>query len=621
MALAAALALPVLPRRVHLSEAGAPTLGFDPAVAHLLLAAAALAVVGWYALVGRRAAPEGAVPPLASAPPGAARLALGVGLLILLLYFPPFLARYGPYGEDQYFLSALLRERVGQRPYLDFEFIYGPLLIFPIARWFDWLGYSMHAYYWFLAVIEALTFGTAAYALARMVPAGRTRWAAIGVLLVLLINDNLGLSWIALRRLLPVAILLMHARLAPSRHGWLATGGMLGLLAVLSLEYALAVAAAIVGLAALEALAARRLQPVARAGLLLLAATGVAGAMAFALMGDGTGDWLRATWLIIALRGGGEAAFPFQVSANAVAVFGLLFLASAWLGTGLTRLPATGFESGDRFLALALAYAVVALKSGLARSDMYHLVPPVLGLVVVALVPFRFATLAPPAPQRRLALALVALVCLTYAPGLAGAGRFWARGLVLGARDVLSGRPPDGAEPAAARGPRLGAERTSQNPAWVPLAEFLASAPNAARPVFYYERTWGLDKMIGAPKPRGVYANDDYLVSDEIGLGLRRFLEDHPAALVVIDRPAWDYLQDSTAAPSYRSMFWIGRERSPAVRFLERWSSSHFGTATVDERVRKRDRWARTVGTHLVAHYAPMAEFGNWLVLARPERP
>lgn len=599
LAVAAALALPILPRRVHLSEAGAPTLGFDPAVAHLLLAVAALGVVGWYAVVGRRA----------------------VALLMLALYFPPFLARYGPYGEDQYFLSALLRERVGQQPYLDFEFIYGPLLIFPIARWFDWFGYSMHAYYWFLALVEALTFGGAAYALARALPDRRARWVAVGVLLILLVNDNLGLSWIALRRLLPVAILLVHARLAPSRHGWMVTGSLLGLLGVLSLEYALAVGAAIVGLALLEALAARRAQPLARVGLLLLAAAGVSGAVALFLMGGGTGAWLRATWQIIALRGGGEAAFPFQLSLNALAVFGLLFLASAWLGTGLGRLPVTGFEMGDRFLAASLAYAVVALKSGLARSDMYHLVPPVLGLVAVVLVPLRFAALAPPARQRRLALALVALVCLTYAPGLAGAGRFWARGLVLGARDVLTGRPADGAEPRAARGPRLGAERTSQNPAWVPLAEFLASGSNASRPVFYYERTWGLDKMIGAPKPRGVYANDDYLVSDEIGLGLRRFLEDHPATLVVIDRPAWDYLQDSTAAPSYRSMFWIGRERSLPVRFLERWSSSHFGTATVDERVRKRDRWARTVGTHLLGHYAPLAEFGNWLVLARSETP
>jgi hypothetical protein len=124
--------------------------------------------------------------------------------------------------------------------------------------------------------------------------------------------------------------------------------------------------------------------------------------------------------------------------------------------------------------------------------------------------------------------------------------------------------------------------------------------------------------MIGVPKPREVYALDDYLVSDAAGLELRAYLERRPDALVLIERAAWAWLLDQTIEPVEGSMFWLGRVRSWPFRFLERWSSSHFGTAPLDEQVRKRHRWARTVGAHVLAHYSPAAEFGNWIVLSRP---
>ncbi|MGH7464476.1 MAG: hypothetical protein ACREK1_04815, partial [Longimicrobiales bacterium] len=274
-------------------------------------------------------------------------------------------------------------------------------------------------------------------------------------------------------------------------------------------------------------------------------------------------------------------------------------------------------EAGDRFLLASLAYAVIAAKSGMARSDMYHLVPPVLGLVGVALLPLQFAAFAASRALQRASIAAVVLICVTYAPGLIGSSRIWGEGLVRGARDVVTGRPTTDQIPQRSRGPRIGAERTELPPAWIRLAEYLADDARAARPVLFYEAAWGLDRYIGVAKPQGIYATDDYLVSDDAGLELRGFLAEHPDALVVIERSTWQALTGSERAPAYTSMFWFGGRRSPAVRFLEHWSSSHYGSAVIEEQERKRDRWARTVGTYVLEHYAPVGDFDDVLVLGR----
>lgn len=624
-ALSVLLLLPVVPRYVHATR-GTPPGGFDPSAAHLLVALAALACIALYAVLARREPAAGveAAPahPLVLVdrvrPRAEAALVFG---LFVLAYFPPFLQRYGPYGEDSYFLSVLQRVIGGQRPYAEFEFLYGPLLLFPLAGWISAFGYTLRAYYAFLALIEAATFAALTYGLGAVLPDRRQRLLALGVAVVLLVNDNLGLSWIALRRLLPIALLLVYVlRGRTRRAGWAATAGMLGVQILLSLEYAASCVIALGAVGVLESYARRSWRPAVRAGLAVGAAFAVAALLAWGMMGQDAVEWLAATRRIIALRGGGEAAFPFQLSVNAAAVFALLFLGCAWLGAGLARLRGAEPTPGDLFLAASVAYAVVAMKSGLARSDMYHLVPPLLGVAAVLLTRLELSVFRMSPALRKAGIAALALTCLTYLPGLTGAGRLWARGWVLGARDFITRYPVSGVVPAASRTVLIGRGRTLVNPQWIRLAEYFADPARVSRPVLFYERTWGLDKVVGVAKPRGVYPTDDYLVTDEEGLALRRFLARDPTALVVVDTTAWKHLLDSTHTPAYASMFWFGRVRSLPVRFLERWSSSHFGTAVVEERIRKRDRWARTVGGYLREHYAPAEAFGEWIVLARRAR-
>ncbi len=613
-----AAAMVTVPARVHLAAAAAGG-GYDPSVAHLVLVAAAGTWAALHLLRGAMPVPASPVP--AGLPAGRRREARLVGLAVfgacLLLYFPPFLARYGPLGEDKYFLSSLLRLLDGQRPYADFEFIYGPLLLLPLAGWTAVAGYSLASYYWFLALVEAATWGAVAVGLGRLIPDRRSWLLALAALAIVLVNDNFGLSWIVLRRLLPLLVLLSWALWWRDRRRWAVPAALFGVQLLVSLEYAAASGAALGGAALVEALAARRLEPVWRGARIGLLGCVIGAAGALLLMGGEAAAWLAATWRIVVLRGGGEAGFAYHPSVNGLAVLVLLFLACAAVGAGLRRRGAT-FEAGDRFLLASLGYALVAMKSGLARSDMYHLVPPVLGLIGAVLLPLPTAVFAVPAWHRRLRASAVAVICATYLPGLvAGGGRLWAQALALGARDVLTGRPASSAVPVRSRLPVLGPERTEADPAWMALAEYFGDTERAGVPVVFYERSWGLDRHIGVAKPVGVYPTDDYLVSDEKGLEVRRFLEAHPEALVIVSDESWAYLTVPGPEPAYTSMFWFRRVRSLPVRFLEYWSSSHFGTATIEERVRKRDRWARTVGRWLAEHYAPRHAVGDVVVLGR----
>jgi hypothetical protein len=433
---------------------------------------------------------------------------------------------------------------------------------------------------------------------------------------VLLLNDNLGLSWSALRRLLPVAIILVYAMSGRTRKGAAAVAALAGIQVVTSLEYAVAALFAIGTMGIADAIARRSVAPLVRVATIGLAGLGVGALLAFLMMGGDTPGWLLATWETIRVRGAGEAAFAFQPSVNAGAAFLLLLLAAGRFGAGLRALQGGELAPGDLGLIGSLAYALVAFKSGLARSDMYHLAPPLLGIIAMVMLPWRWNTFSRAPGGRRLATAAVLTLAVTYALGFSGAGRFWLRGWALGAWDVVRGVPLARAD-VPARHPRISTGINGADPLAVSLTRYLESGPHAQAPVFYYERAWGLDKFVGVAKPVGIYATDDYLVSDELGLRLRDYLAQHPDAIVIVDQPTWDYLLDPAKAPGFTVMFWFRRTRSLPVRFLEVVTSSHFGDVVIDEQVHRRDRWVRTVGSYVRDAYTPDSTFGRMVILKR----
>lgn len=558
-------------------------------------------------------------PPVEHSPPDEGRATgvevVGVALLVLLIYWPPFLARYGPFGEDAYFLSAVQRVIGGQRPFADFEFIYGPLLIVPLGAWLKAFGFALAPYYWFLALVEAVTYVCLLCVLARWLPERRHRLAVLVMVAALVINDNLGLSYLAIRRLLPIAVLALSAS---QRGGTVLAAVALGIQVNLSVEYALAATVGLGAMGGVAALVQRDGRPLARAVLTGTLGLGLGLGLGAVLLGRATQDWLSATTAIVLARGGGEAGFPFQVTVNVVAVFALVLWGAFHLGSGTRSREGRAVSGGDLFLVGSVVYALVAMRSGLARADMYHLVPPVLGLVVFVLVGPQGGRFAIPVAARALTSTAAILVVVTYVPGLIGAARTPVTGWLRGARDVLGGRVA--VSPAGvARGPRIPSPRVEVEGTAAAVAQYLAEPARSSRPVVFYGALWGLDRLVGVSKPSGLYPVDDYLMSDDVGAGVRGYLEKHGEALVLVNAQEWERLRGAEVGTDVRPMFWLRGRRGLETRFLEWWSSAHYGLAPLDEVVRKRERWAHTVGFLLVERYVEAARFGNVIVLRRSD--
>ena len=104
-----------------------------------------------------------------------------VFLVFVALYAPPFLARYGPYIEDSLFLNYLLRMHCGLTPYRDFQFIYGPLMLYPAFYWTEIFGYSMSSFFGYLSLLEGLQFAVLILVLQRYLPTRSKRYAVFVV--------------------------------------------------------------------------------------------------------------------------------------------------------------------------------------------------------------------------------------------------------------------------------------------------------------------------------------------------------------------------------------------------------------------------------------------------------
>ena len=118
-----------------------------------------------------------------------------VFVAFVLAYFPTFVVRYGPYYEDTLFVTALFRMACGQAPFRDFEFLYGPLMLYPIWEWMKVFGVSMESYFGFVAIQEGLQFAVLMAALQLTVKNRRHRYLIFILLAPFLVNTLLGPNW------------------------------------------------------------------------------------------------------------------------------------------------------------------------------------------------------------------------------------------------------------------------------------------------------------------------------------------------------------------------------------------------------------------------------------------
>jgi hypothetical protein len=590
----------------------AARLGYDIGAAHAgvvgwsLLALLLASVLLRQARLGEAAAP--AAGSAASTPSLRRRLleALVVFAVFFALYCPPCLARTGDFVEDKYFLTALWRMQCGDQPYRDFEFLYGPLMVFPAHAWMNVFGFSLLSYYTLFALLQGALFVAVMLVLQRYMPQTRARYAAFVLLVPSLFDILLGFNYLGWRRILPVFALLVVAARPLSPRALVAAAAILGVELAYSLEYGLAGLAACGGIYALLLARPGRARVVrAGAGLALLS-VGIGLALIAVSTWPLLGDYFAATRHVLqeASRHG-YGAFAFYFTAHSLSLFGLLALAVVVVGAGLRQAARVAPSEGDLLLAGAIAYALVSLKVALQRADIWHMASPFLALVLAVLLAPRASLFVLPANFRRLALALIAVSAVTNALGYVPLGRWYRNGLRQGAADVLTSAPLAG--PVESREGSIQAELTEQDRALVELAEYLTAGERKQRPVMFYSGRFWAGHHLGVC-PIG-YTFYDMLYSDARA-PLERTLRGHPDALVLLE------------AESYTQLFGPGPyvEPSPQLRKVERLASV---LATVQyhqspiENTIEDAMWKRALGDALRRDFEEVARFGGTVVLAK----
>ena len=529
------------------------------------------------------------------------------------MYFPIFLAKYGPFIEDEVFLNVLLRMQSGQQPYVDFEFLYGPLMIYPAHLWTKLFGYSMVSFYSYLALLEALPFVALLAVLQRYFSKPLIRYAVFLLIAVLLFNTLLGPNQNAIRKLLPVFLILLIT-VRPRSLMTIAAGSLLlGLQLSYSHEYGVAALVGILGMYGFLAVRERDVSYVRFALATLIISASVWYASSALLLGEGFSSYIVETVYLSRQFGAGEAGFRFYWTLNSLAIFGLIGLACVFIGRGITRPTDTPIGPGDLLLLCGLVYALIGLKSGLNRADLWHLNPPILVLVVAFLLPSAKSLFAYSNRIRWVATTLIVIIAATYLVGILPSGSLYASGLLRGLRDSIAPQATTGVIAVKTRAPTVEIERSHPDLEAIRMGEYLADESRADRPVFFYYDLWELGIYVGVPKTD--FINDDFLYSDERGDLLRNYLEEREEVIVVISRPVYERLF-GLSNPKEDSELELRYQTSVTKSLAKRLSTVHYQGVETELQL-KEQRWERTVGDYVRSHFGLVAEFGDYLVLMR----
>lgn len=571
-----------------------------------------MGLVGWsvFVFVVLWAASPRVSPPSDPAPSQVGRIrwleVAVVFAVVVLAHWPPLLVRYGPYAEEKYLLSALARMACGQLPFLDFEFLYGPLMIALADGWMHAVGFSMQAYYWLFALLQGLFYAALAVGVQRFVPKFTHRLIVFAVLGLFGLDALMGLNWFGWRKYLSVvAMLVIAARPRDLRNAVIA-GGVLAVHLAYTFDYGLYGLAACGGIYAVMLRRPGIWRTVA-AGLvtLVVAITGFMTIAAFTT-GDLAG-YLASTWAVLAQASAhNTGGFYFYFTVHSLAAFGMLSLALATIATGMRRFGAAEPSADDLYLVGAVVFAIVAMRGGLQRADVWH--------VTAAFFPLGFALLATTRhtlfTRDRLAGAtaclLVAIVAVTNAIGVAPIAASHIKGMTNATRDVLRGVPAEGG--VVSRGYSVQNERTRPNADLAGLAAFLARPDMVDRPVLLYNRAWLLNFETGVC-PIG-YLNYEWMYGDATH-PITEVVAANPSALVVMRTTSFESLQRG----SYEE------DDPSALDLLRRvgliTSTVHYRQSHLERRI-KDGLWRNGVGAMIRESHAELGRFGRYVVIGAP---
>ncbi|MGQ0734412.1 MAG: hypothetical protein ACT4QD_12235 [Acidobacteriota bacterium] len=531
-----------------------------------------------------------------------------VFVLFALAYCPLFLARYAPYSEDIYFLTALGRMECGQIPYRDFGFLYGPSMIYLLWGWAQVFGVGWVSYYGVLALFEGLQFAVLMGVLQYLVPERRRRYLVFLVLLPFLFNHLFGLNYNATRWLLPTMVVLFASLRPHDRAGTMGCALLLGLHLTYSHEYAIAALMAIVGLHGVLFWHGRRGESIRAVLMVTVGSVAVWALVAFWLMGRAMPAYLDHAGEIVRMMSAGHAAFRFYWTANSLALFGLLAMACAIVGKRLVPRGEPALDASARLMLAALLFALVTLRSGLTRADLWHLNPGFLPLLLAFLLPLS-ANALQGRVARGLAFSLVVLASATFLVGIAPMGSLYVTSYIRGLADTIAARPTGSAQ-TRVLGKGLEGERSHPDEELVALGIQLQSAEYRSRPALFYGRAWTLSSRIGICPAH--YKLDD-LMYTELTRPEAAYLEDYPDTVVVMRRDEFSWLYGPRDETNVHASLTL-----TPVKQLGRWLSTvHYDAADTEARLQNETR-ARLTGAYIRAAYEPAKVFGDYVLLSRP---
>jgi len=538
-----------------------------------------------------------------------------VALIVVVALWPPFLSRYGPFIEDTIFATALHRMQGGMVPYRDFEFLYGPLMLVPASWFMSAVGYSLEHYYIYLTTIEVVQYVLIVALLQSLIPERRTRLVVFVILVGLLANPLLGLNYNGVRRLLPLGTLLLLTRDPRSLPRAAIAAVLLGLSVAYAHDYSLGAAFASAGLyvAMFVRKPSRELVVPALAFGVISVATWLS--VSYLLLGDGFPSYISDTRGLVARFSAGEAGFRFYWTANAAAAFALLALGLVIAGRGIAhRLELS--EWGDRFFLTAVLATFLALKSGLNRSDVWHLDGAFFAVCVAFLLPLPRRVMRWSSSTQNIATTLAGVVSVTHLLGNAPTAAYIAEGWVKGFRDARAGLVTTTACAAQAVAPCIENEKSHPREALVAVGAYLAEPAQRGQRVLLYGELWGAGQRMGVYKRD--HLNDDFIYDDARGIAVGEWINEPADALVVMAKPWYERLYAPPGADT------IGAKApfTPSiVKTAGEYLASVHYRGVVVERPLAELRWRRTVGVRVRERFALDRTFGDLVVLRRRSSP
>lgn len=532
---------------------------------------------------------------------------LAIGSLVALIYWPAFLARYGSYIEDQYFINVLLRMQNGQIPYSDFEFLYGPLMIYLAHYWVNIFGYSLQGYYSLLACLQVSFFIVVLFLFQHHIRDSRERYLAFILFALFSFDSLLGLNYTGWRIMFSIlAIMLVSAR-PYSCLSSLVAGGLVAIQLAYSYEYGVIAMISIFAIYCSSFFLQQRKNAIYSACCFILTALLFGVIISIVLTGDSFSDYIQATTHTLNYaQSSGLGNFRFYWTLNSLVLFVLLSIAVISVGGGLIKiLRKSPLIYGDRLLLGCLFFSLGSLRIAIQRADVWHFTLPFIPLIIFFLLQPKTHVFKFFFNIQKVAWLLIVVAVITRLIGVMPTTSYFLSGLVNGVKDITTEVPTSGQ--ISSRVLNTLEENTTLDQQKVSMANFFTEPAINSFPVVFYWDRWEMGAQLGVV-PQG-YSFYQLMYTDQLK-PMKVFFRENHNTLVVMSEESYGFLFENKSITDNQPELTITKK-------IGSWLSSiHYSQKVLEKKI-KREMWRQNIGNYLSEHYEKKEKFGDTVVLER----